>query len=102
MKMNNLTKLADLGEKTAYKELLERIEQLEVMHEESPKAGYGACLEFYKRLAVNIERREEKAFQDGWRMASRHVGWGHVRLTQHEANVGYNLWLGLDAHGNKK
>jgi hypothetical protein len=99
--MSNLTKFADLGDKTAYEELLERIEQLEIMHQESPKAGYGPCLEFYKRIAACMERREEKAFQDGWSMAYRNVGWGHTRFTQHEANVGYNLWLGLDAHGNE-
>lgn len=95
--MSNLTKLADLGDKTAYEELLERIEQLET--QDGP--GYGPCLEFYKRIVACMERREEKAFHDGWLMAYRNVGWGHVKFTQHEANVGYNLWLGLDAHGNK-
>ena len=100
--MSNLTKFADLGKRGALAELLERIEQLKIMHQENPKSGYGPCLEFYERIAADIVQREEEAFQAGWRKAYQNVSWGHNNFTQHEANVGYNLWLGLDAHGNKK
>lgn len=59
MKMSNLTKLADLGDQSVYKELLERIEQLEA--QDGP--GYGPCLEFYKRIATRIEDGDDLALE---------------------------------------
>ena len=60
--MSNVTKLADLGDRSACTELLERIEQLEA--QDGP--GYGVCLEFYKRLAAEFKIREHAAFEGGW------------------------------------
>ena len=56
MKMSNLTKLADLGDKPVLQELLERIEQMEA--QDGP--GYGPCLKFYKRIVADITRRNKK------------------------------------------
>lgn len=57
--MSNLTKLADLGDRDALTELLERIEQLE--SQDGP--GYGVCLEFYKRIAKRIEDADDLALE---------------------------------------
>lgn len=57
MSVTSLTNLASDGD--VLQELLTRIEQLEAQD----GAGYGPCLEFYKRIAKRIEDGDDLALE---------------------------------------
>ena len=84
MNVTSLTDLASDGD--VLHELLTRIEQLEAQD----SAGYGPCLEFYKRLAKRIDDGDNLALEAKDR-ASR-----AYEATQNDEAIASRLWEDMD------